>query len=93
MRITAIIVALALAGCGLGTSYQIAHMAPDELTKVSDVDLCRFGSQNDPAVKSEQQRRDLADCSQDHLCCHGLGLKAGTDAYVQCRLKARQIAA
>ena len=88
----AIIGALGLAGCGLATSYEISQMTPDELTKVSDADLCRPGGTS-PAVTAERQKRDLGDCDRDHLYCHSLGLKAGTDGYVQCRLKAREIAA
>ena len=35
------VIGLSLTGCGLATSYQIANMAPENLTKVSDNDLCR----------------------------------------------------
>ncbi len=94
MRILAIIVALALAGCGLATGYQIAHMAPDELTKLTDADICHpFTGTHSAALEAERRRRDLADCSQEHLYCHNMGLKTGTDAYVQCRLAASQVAA
>ena len=50
------VVGLSLAGCGLATSYQIANMAPGELTKISDNDLCQFGSENNPAVVAEVAR-------------------------------------
>jgi hypothetical protein len=46
-----------------------------------------------PAVLAEQQKRELGDCNPDHLYCRSLGLKPGTDLYVQCRLQAMQIAA
>lgn len=85
MRITAIIVALALAGCGLATSYQMGHMTPDELTKVSDYDLCWHGSANNPAVVAERQKRDLADCSTAAQRCHAMGYRTGTEIYLQCR--------
>ena len=87
------VVGLSLAGCGLATSYQIANMAPGELTKISDNDLCRSGTEKNPAVLAERQKRELGDCNPDHLYCHSLGLKPGTDLYVQCRLQARQITA
>ena len=87
------VVGLSLAGCGLATSYQIANMAPGELTKISDNDLCRSGTEKNPAVLAERQKRELGDCNPDHIYCHSLGLKPGTDLYVQCRLQARQIAA
>jgi hypothetical protein len=77
----------------LATSYEIANMAPGELMKVTDNDLCRSGTDKNPAVLAERQKRDLGDCNPDHLYCHSLGLKPGTDLYVQCRLQARQIAA
>jgi hypothetical protein len=94
MRIVAIIVAAsALVGCGLAAGYQIGHMTPDELTKLSDADLCHPYTGNNPAITAERQKRDLADCGGDHIYCHSLGLKTGTDAYVQCRLKAREMAA
>jgi hypothetical protein len=93
MRITAIIVAIALGGCGLATGYQIGHMAPDELTKLTDVDVCHpYTGNHSPTLEAERKRRDLADCSQEHLYCHNMGLKTGTDAYVQCRVAAAQIA-
>jgi hypothetical protein len=93
MRITAIIVAIALGGCGLATGYQIANMAPDELTKMSDADLCHSFTGNNPAITSERQKRDLGDCDPQHLYCHNMGLKTGTEAYVNCRLQAANIAA
>jgi hypothetical protein len=77
----------------LATSYQIANMSPGELTKISDNDLCRSATATNPAVLAERQKRELGDCNPDHLYCHSLGLKPGTDLYVQCRLQARQIAA
>ena len=87
------VVGLSLTGCGLATSYQIANMAPEELTKLSDADVCRPWTGNNPALTAERQKRDLSDCNPDHLYCRSLGLKTGTDAYVNCRLQARQIAA
>ena len=87
------VVGLSLAGCGLATSYQIANMGPGELTKVSDNDLCRSGTTSNPAVVAERQKRELGDCNPDHVYCHSLGLKPGTDLYVKCRLQAAQIAA
>jgi len=48
----AIIVALALAGCGLATGYRTANMTPDELTKLFDADLCHFYTGNGPATCS-----------------------------------------
>ena len=87
------VVGLSLTGCGLATSYQIANMSAGELTKVSDNDVCRSGTEKNPAVLAERQKRELGDCNPDHLYCHSLGLKPGTDLYVQCRLQARQIAA
>jgi cytochrome c len=100
MRITAIIVALALAlaGCGLVTSYQIANMTPDQLTKLSDYDLCWHGSPNSPAVMAERQKRDLADCSPAAQQCHAQGYRTGTELYLKCRqiqatLEAQQAAA
>ena len=42
---------------------------------------------------AERQRRELGDCNPDQFYCHSLGLKPGTDLYVQCRLQARQVAA
>jgi hypothetical protein len=68
-------------------------MSPGELTKVSDNDVCRSGTEKNPAVLAERQKRELGDCNPDHLYCHSLGLKPGTDLYVQCRLQARQIGA
>ncbi len=85
MRITPIIAALALAGCGLATSYQMANMTPAELTKVSDYDLCWHGSANNPAVRAERQKRDLADCSPAAQQCHAMGYRTGTEIYLQCR--------
>ena len=94
MRIVTLIVALALAGCGLAAGYQIANMNPDELTKLTDADICHpFTGTHSAALEAERRRRDLADCSQEHLYCHNMGLKTGTDAYVQCRLAASQVAA
>ena len=87
------VVGLSLTGCGLATSYQIANMSAGELTKVSADDVCRSGTEKNPAVLAERQKRKLGDCNPDHLYCHSLGLKPGTDLYVQCRLQARQIAA
>ena len=87
------VVGLSLGGCGPATTYQITHMTPDELTKVSDAGFCRSGTENDLGVVTERQKRELGDCSSDHLYCRHLGVKQGTDAYVQCRLQARQIAA
>ena len=83
------VVGLSLAGCGLATSYQIANMAPGELMKVTDNDLRRSGTEKNPAVLAERQKRELGDCNPDHIYCHSLGLKPGTDLYVQCRLQAR----
>ena len=92
-RVMVAVVGLSLAGCGLATSYQIANMTPDELTKLSDADVCRPATGNNPALTAERQKRELGDCNPDHIYCHSLGLKPGTDLYVQCRLQARQIAA
>ena len=39
------VVGLSLTGCGLATSYQIANMAPEELTKLSDADVCLPGQE------------------------------------------------
>lgn len=71
----------------------IGQMTPGELTKLSDADLRHPFTGNNPAITTERQKRDLGDCDRDHLYCRSLGLKTGTNTYVQCRLQARQIAA
>ena len=87
------VVGRSLAGCGLATSYQIANMAHGELTKISDNDLRRSGTEKNPAALAERQKCELGDCNPAHIYRHSLGLKPGTDLYVQCRLQVRHIAA
>jgi hypothetical protein len=83
MRFLALVVALLIAGCGWATSYQIANMSPDELTKLSDRDICRPWTANNPAVLAERQKRDLGNCDPAQLYCKNAGYEKGTELYLQ----------
>jgi len=88
MALNALLLLLALTGCGVARSNQIAELQPQQLTQLSDREICqglRFNKSNTNLRAEEARRGNLSDCSQDHLKCTGWGAVAGTPAYAQCR--------
>jgi hypothetical protein len=85
--VAALLLPLALAGCGVARSNQIAAMSPDQLAAVSDRDICQgftFNRSN-ANILTEVNRRQLGDCAPDHFTCTSWGASFGSSAYVQCR--------
>lgn len=78
-----------LLGCHHRVSSPYAQLTPEQLTVISDNDLCRIinthryiKSEN---VQQEEIRRGLTDCSPGEVYCRNLGLYIDTQENTTCR--------
>jgi len=83
-----------LSGCIHSIPNPMDKMTSQQMALLSDSQVCDIATNKQYTISQntmyEINRRKLQDCSYGEMYCRNLGLKPGSDKYIQCRLQTEQ---